>query len=113
MNDLDVKNIRLKLNISQTELADMLGIHMRTIQNWESGGKIPKSKYAILRTIQSGADMHKSTTLQDSGQSPVSEEMIRAQIENKLLRETIAELKAELRKEMELNMKLNSALNNK
>lgn len=41
MNDLDVKNIRLKLNISQTELAEILGIHMRTVQNWESGGKIP------------------------------------------------------------------------
>jgi len=51
MNDLDVKNIRNKLCISQEKLAEMVGVSPRTIQNWESGSKIPTSKHAILRSL--------------------------------------------------------------
>lgn len=51
MNDIDVKKIREKLGISQEVLAEMVGVHPRTIQNWESGSKIPNSKHAILRDL--------------------------------------------------------------
>lgn len=51
MNDIDIKKIREKLGISQEALAEMLGVHPRTIQNWESGSKIPNSKHAILRDL--------------------------------------------------------------
>lgn len=51
MNDLDVKKIREKLGLSQEALAEMVGVHPRTIQNWESGSTIPKSKHAILRDL--------------------------------------------------------------
>lgn len=51
MNDLDVKKIREELNISQEALADMVGVHPRTVQNWEAGSTIPKSKHAILRSL--------------------------------------------------------------
>ena len=51
MNDLDVKKIREELNISQETLADMVGVHPRTVQNWEAGSTIPKSKHAILRSL--------------------------------------------------------------
>ena len=51
MNDLDIKELREKLGITQEELAKRLGVHARTIQNWESGSKIPESKHAILRNI--------------------------------------------------------------
>lgn len=51
MNDIDIKEIRLKLGVSQEKLAEMLGVHHRTIQNWESGSKIPKSKHEILRSL--------------------------------------------------------------
>lgn len=40
-----------KLGVSQETLAEMLGVHPRTIQNWESGTKIPKSKHAMLRDL--------------------------------------------------------------
>ena len=51
MNDLNIKEIREKLGVSQETLAEMVGVHPRTIQNWESGTKIPKSKHApALRT---------------------------------------------------------------
>lgn len=48
MNDLDIKYIRKKLGVSQKELAEILGVHYRTIQNYEDGGVIPKAKHAIL-----------------------------------------------------------------
>lgn len=51
MNDLDIKEMREKLGITQEELAKRLGVHARTIQNWESGTKIPESKHAILRNM--------------------------------------------------------------
>lgn len=51
MNDLDVRKIREKLGVSQEALAEMIGVHPRTVQNWESGTTIPKSKHAILREL--------------------------------------------------------------
>ena len=51
MNDLDIKKIRETLGISQEQLAEMVGVHPRTIQNWESGTTIPKSKHAMLRDL--------------------------------------------------------------
>ena len=51
MNDLDIKKIRERLGISQEQLAEMVGVHPRTVQNWESGSTIPKSKHAILRDL--------------------------------------------------------------
>ena len=54
MSDLDVKNIRKKLKISQSELAKLLGVSLRTIQNWEAGEKIPSTKHEMLRNLLSG-----------------------------------------------------------
>ncbi|MBR4860129.1 MAG: helix-turn-helix domain-containing protein [Alphaproteobacteria bacterium] len=48
---MDIKKIREKLGISQEQLAEMVGVHPRTVQNWESGSTIPKSKHAILRDL--------------------------------------------------------------
>lgn len=47
----DIKRFREKSNISQSTLADIIGVSLRTIQNYESGGKIPNSKYAILHKL--------------------------------------------------------------
>lgn len=51
MNDLDIKKIRTDLGLTQVEFAKRLGISMRTVQNWESGGAIPESKHGILRAL--------------------------------------------------------------
>lgn len=51
MSDLDIKAFREKIGVTQEELAKMLGVHSRTVQNWESGTKIPESKHALLRNI--------------------------------------------------------------
>ena len=49
MNDLDIKKIRIELGMTQADFAKRLGISIRTVQNWESGGAIPESKHEILR----------------------------------------------------------------
>lgn len=51
MNDLDIKQIRAKIGLTQAELAKKLGIDIKTVQNWESGATIPKSKYGILGVL--------------------------------------------------------------
>ncbi len=51
MSDLEVKNIRKNLKISQTDLARLLGISLRTVQNWEAGEKIPNTKHEMLRSL--------------------------------------------------------------
>jgi repressor LexA len=51
MNNLDIKKIREKLTLSQSSLASLLGVSLRTVQNWEAGENIPKTKHEILRNL--------------------------------------------------------------
>lgn len=51
MNNLDIKNLRTKLGVTQKEFAELVGVSVNTVQNWESGGKIPKSKHPILQSL--------------------------------------------------------------
>lgn len=53
MREIDIKKIRDKIGVSQEKLAEMIGVSLRTIQNYEAGGVIPKSKYVILHNITS------------------------------------------------------------
>lgn len=48
---IDIKKFRKKSGYSQKDLAEILGVSYRTIQNYEAGGTIPKSKHAILRDL--------------------------------------------------------------
>ena len=48
MNALDIKKIRKKLGLTQKQLAEMIGVDPKTIQNWEYGKNIPQSKSLIL-----------------------------------------------------------------
>ncbi len=47
----DVKEIRAKLGISQNEFASLLGISVRTLENWEQKRRIPKGPARILLLI--------------------------------------------------------------
>lgn len=38
--DLDIKKIREKLNLTQSELAEKLGVTGKTVSNWETTGRI-------------------------------------------------------------------------
>jgi DNA-binding XRE family transcriptional regulator len=55
MNGLELKELRKKLNLTQVELAKRIGVDTKTVQNWESGRKIPNSKDAILRSLEINA----------------------------------------------------------
>jgi putative transcriptional regulator len=44
----DVRSIREKLKASQAEFAEMLGISVRTLQNWEQKRRVPDGPARIL-----------------------------------------------------------------
>ena len=44
----DVKDIRGKLKLSQPEFAQMLGISVRTLQNWEQKRRVPEGPARVL-----------------------------------------------------------------
>jgi hypothetical protein len=46
--DIEIHKERKKLGLTQKELAEDLGVSYQTIQNWEAGKVIPKSKNQIL-----------------------------------------------------------------
>lgn len=47
----DAKSIRSKLGFSQSEFAAMLGISVRTLENWEQGHRTPKGPARILLMV--------------------------------------------------------------
>lgn len=51
MNEIDIKKIRQELGLTQVELAKKLGVDTKTVQNWEYGSNIPKSKHGLLRSL--------------------------------------------------------------
>ncbi len=54
---VNVKEIRNKLKLSQNQFARLLGISVRTLQNWEQGKRIPVGPSRRLLQI---ADKHPS-----------------------------------------------------
>lgn len=51
MNELNIKELRKKKGLSQTELAKKLGVSRQTIVNYEKGEVIPESKKELLHSI--------------------------------------------------------------
>ncbi|NIM10681.1 MAG: helix-turn-helix domain-containing protein [Candidatus Aminicenantes bacterium] len=49
----DIKNIRSKLKLSQTEFAMMIGVSVSTLQNWEQGRRQPEGPARALLKIAS------------------------------------------------------------
>lgn len=48
-----IKEIRKKLNKSQSEFAHMIGVSISTLQNWEQGRRRPEGPARILLQIAS------------------------------------------------------------
>ena len=51
----DVKRIRERYELSQTEFATLLGISVKTLQNWEQGRRNPRGAARVLLQV---ADRH-------------------------------------------------------
>ena len=49
----EIKTVREKLNVSQTEFALMIGVSVRTLQNWEQGRRKPEGPAKALLRIAS------------------------------------------------------------
>jgi putative transcriptional regulator len=49
----DIKSIRSKLKLSQTEFAMMIGVSVSTLQNWEQGRRQPEGPARALLKIAS------------------------------------------------------------
>lgn len=47
----ELKDARALRNWTQQELADAIGVHQKTIVNWESKGVPPKSAYKVKRVL--------------------------------------------------------------
>ena len=48
----DVKQIREQYKLSQTEFAALLGISVKTLQNWEQGHRVPQGPaISLLRIV--------------------------------------------------------------
>ena len=47
---MNIKTIRTKHNLTQFDLAELLGVTSRTIRNWESG-EVPKLGKLALETV--------------------------------------------------------------
>ena len=45
MNELTLKAWRTNKNLSQVEVAEILGVSVSTIKNWENGITFPKPQY--------------------------------------------------------------------
>jgi putative transcriptional regulator len=48
---LEIKEIRQRLQLSQSMLADILGVHKRAVEAWEIGRKIPNGSARRIMTI--------------------------------------------------------------
>jgi putative transcriptional regulator len=53
INPPEIKAIREKLHVSQNEFALMIGVSVRTLQNWEQGRRKPEGPAQALLKIAS------------------------------------------------------------
>lgn len=51
MTPSEIRILREKLNLTQEELAERIGVSLRTIQNYEAGGIIPKAKVSLFEKL--------------------------------------------------------------
>lgn len=51
LDNLDVKSIRENTGLSQSKFATIIGVSVRTLQNWEQGHRHPQGPALALLTI--------------------------------------------------------------
>lgn len=51
LSPIDIKNIRRSYDLSQASFANMLGISVRTLQNYEIGHRAPNGSFCALLKI--------------------------------------------------------------
>lgn len=51
MNAQELKKMRKEASLTQQELANLVGVSLKTIQNYENGEVIPETKHEILHRV--------------------------------------------------------------
>lgn len=51
MDKEELAEIRKTLKLNQSDFGAKVGVSLRTVQNWEAGGVIPETKWALLRNL--------------------------------------------------------------
>lgn len=64
----DPQEIRERLGLSQDEFATVLGVSVRTLQNWEQGRRMPTGPAAMLLRV---ADRHPEAVLDTRASLPI------------------------------------------
>jgi len=50
---IDVKGLRQRIGLTQSEFSEMIGVSIRTLQNWEQGRREPEGPAkALLRVVE-------------------------------------------------------------
>ena len=63
MEGKELKEKREKLDLTQTELADILGVKMNTVYRWESGIlSVPKSIELAMETVERNSNKKSKAT---------------------------------------------------
>ena len=58
MNNFDnIKKFRERKNLTQKQLAEVCGVTLRTVQNWEAGKTIPDNIVKLLQTLNGKDEM--------------------------------------------------------
>ncbi len=57
----DIKKFRERNGLTQKQLAEICGVTLRTVQNWEAGKTIPDNIVKLLKTIASKGEMVSSS----------------------------------------------------
>lgn len=63
---IDVKKIRKVKGLTQSELAELCGVTVRTVQNWENGGTIPDMVRKYLSQMDEQDEMISSSANNNS-----------------------------------------------
>lgn len=53
----NIKKIRERKNLTQKQLAEIRGVTLRTVQNWEAGKTIPDNIVKLLQTLNGKDEM--------------------------------------------------------
>lgn len=61
MTSEDIKKLREILGLSQQQFAALVGSSIKTISNWETGGKIPAARISQLEALMASASAKPST----------------------------------------------------
>lgn len=113
MNELEIKDVRKKMGISQERFAKVLGVTSRTIQNWESGGSIPNSKKEKIHEIIDQAQIYFGGEQNNiNGDNITGENVTIHKTDTDRLLDLLANVETSLAKALEQNDKLLAIISN-